>query len=103
MILERIKEYIDYKNISISAFEKSLGMSNASFSKSLKSGKGIGTDKLENILTIYFDISPDWLLTGEGPMLRNTEIERDEEKKNSNRSKKRNAYQICRRNSTHTY
>lgn len=81
MILERIKEYIDYKNISISAFEKSLGMSNASFSKSLKSGKGIGTDKLENILTIYFDISPDWLLTGEGPMLRNTEIERDEEKK----------------------
>jgi len=69
MILDRIKAYIDYKNITISAFEKSLGMSNASFSKSLKSGKGIGTDKLENILNIYSDISPEWLLTGEGPML----------------------------------
>ena len=81
MILDRIKEFIDYKNISISAFEKSLGMSNASFSKSLKSGKGIGTDKLENILNIYPEISPEWLLTGEGSMLRNTEIEREEEKK----------------------
>ena len=73
MILGRIKEYIDYKNISVSAFEKSLGMSNASFSKCLKSGKGIGTDKLENILNIYPDISPDWLLTGEGSMLRTAE------------------------------
>ena len=72
MILERIKEFIDYRNISISAFEKSLGMSNASFSKCLKSGKGIGTDKLENILTIYSEISPDWLLTGEGEMIVDT-------------------------------
>ena len=70
MILDRIKEFIDYKNISISAFEKSLGMSNASFSKSLKSGKGIGTDKLDNILNIYPEISPEWLLTGKGSMLR---------------------------------
>ena len=45
-------------------------MSNASFGKSLKGGKAIGTDKLENILTIYQDINPSWLLTGEGNMLR---------------------------------
>lgn len=30
MILERIKQYIDYKSISVAAFEKSIGMSNAS-------------------------------------------------------------------------
>lgn len=36
MILDRIKLYIDTKGISIAAFEKSVGMSNASFSKSLK-------------------------------------------------------------------
>lgn len=70
MILDRIKEYIDHKNISIAAFERSVGMSNASFGKSLKNGKAIGTDKLENILTIYSDINPAWLLTGEGTMLR---------------------------------
>lgn len=70
MILDRIKLYIDTKGISIAAFEKSVGMSNASFSKSLKNNGAIGTDKLENILSIYSDISPEWLLTGQGDMLK---------------------------------
>lgn len=70
MVLERIKEYIDYKGITVAAFEKSIGMSNASFGKSLKSGKGIGSDKLEKILKVYTDISSCWLLTGEGTMLK---------------------------------
>lgn len=74
MVLERIKEYIDYKGISIAAFEKSIGMSNASFGKSLKSGKGIGSDKLEKILKVYTDISSSWLLTGEGTMLKNDTV-----------------------------
>ena len=72
MILERIKQYIDYKSISVAAFEKSIGMSNASFGKCLKKGGAIGTDKLENILSVYPDISPNWLLTGNGDMIRNT-------------------------------
>lgn len=45
-------------------------MSNASFGKSLRSGGAIGTDKLENILSVYPRLSPNWLLTGEGTMLR---------------------------------
>lgn len=72
MIIERIKEYLDYKGISIAAFERSIGMSNASFGKSLKNKGAIGTDKLENILTAYKDIAPSWLLTGEGPMLKSS-------------------------------
>lgn len=72
MILERIKQYIDYKSISVAAFEKSIGMSNASFGKCLKKGGAIGTDKLENILSVYPDISPNWLLTGNDTMLRNS-------------------------------
>lgn len=71
MILERLKEYIDTKGIAVSAFEKSIGMSNASFGKSLKNGGAIGTDKLENILKVYPDISPVWLLTGRGSMITN--------------------------------
>lgn len=70
MILDRIKEYIDSKGISIAAFERSIGMGNASFGKSLKKNGAIGTDKLENILRIYEDINPVWLLTGNGSMLK---------------------------------
>ena len=71
MILERLKEYIDFKGISIAAFEKSIGMSNASFGKSLKNKGAIGTDKLENILSVYTDISPIWLISGVGDMIAN--------------------------------
>ena len=72
MILERIKQYIDYKSISVAAFEKSIGMSNASFGKCLKKGGAIGRDNLLYILSVYPDISPNWLLTGNGTMLRNS-------------------------------
>lgn len=68
-ILSRIKEFIDYKGIPIATFERSIGMSNASFGKQLKKQGAIGTDKLENILSIYPDLSPLWLMTGEGEMI----------------------------------
>lgn len=71
-IVGRIKEYMDYKKISIAAFEKSIGLSNASFNKTLKTGGAIGTDKLEKTLSIYPDINPEWLLTGEGEMLKSS-------------------------------
>lgn len=70
MIVGRIKDYIDEKGISVAAFERSIGMSNASFGKCLKNNGAIGTDKLEKILSTYSDISPSWLLTGDGPMLK---------------------------------
>lgn len=69
MVLERIKQFIDYKEIAISAFEKSIGMSNASLGKSLKTGGTIGADKLGIILKAYPEINLRWLVTGEGEML----------------------------------
>lgn len=74
-MLNRIKKYIDYKHINVSAFERSIGMSNASFGKSLKNGGSIGGDKLEIILNVYPDINPEWLLTGNGPMIKNKQPE----------------------------
>lgn len=74
MILDRIKQFIDSEGIAVSAFEKSIGMSNASFGKSLRSGGAIGTDKLENILSVYPKLSPNWLLTGEGAMLKGEDL-----------------------------
>nr|DAI92841.1 MAG TPA: SOS-response transcriptional repressor [Caudoviricetes sp.] len=70
MVLENLKKFIDSKGISVSSFEKSIGMSNNSFRKSLNSGGHIGSDKLENILKIYPELNPVWLLQGEGEMLK---------------------------------
>lgn len=70
MVLERLKEYIDAKGITVATFEKAVGLSNASFRKALQAGKGMGTDKLENILSVYDDLSAEWLFRGIGPMLK---------------------------------
>ena len=74
MILQRIKQYLDYRGIATSAFEKSIGMGNASFGKSLKSGGTIGANKLEIILKTYPELNPTWLITGEGEMLKESTI-----------------------------
>lgn len=69
--LKRIKDYIDFKRIKISVFEKSVGFSNGLFGGQLKKNKTIGIDKLENILTVYPDLNANWVLTGKESMLRN--------------------------------
>lgn len=69
MITERLKQFIDSISISISAFEKSIGMSNASFRKIYNNNGAIGSDKLERILNTYPQLNPSWLLTGEGSMI----------------------------------
>ena len=68
--LQRIKQYIDYKGIRISAFEREIGMSNGSFASQLKKNKTIGLDKLENILRRYSDINFLCLLKGTGSMIK---------------------------------
>jgi hypothetical protein len=71
-MLNRLKKYIDYKGISVAAFERSIGMSNASFGKSLKNGGTIGADKLGIILNKYPDLNVKWLITGIGDMVLKT-------------------------------
>lgn len=70
MISARLGEYIDKKSISYYAFENSLGASRGSISKAVKEGKSIGSNVLENIMSVYTDINPNWLLTGQGDMFK---------------------------------
>ena len=66
---EKILQYLDYKGISKADFCRQTGFSYENFKgKSLKSD--IGGAILGKIITIYSDISAEWLLTGEGSMLK---------------------------------
>ena len=68
-IIDRIKEYIEYKGISKYRFYKEAGFSNGFLDKN----SSIGSDKCEQIIYQYPDIDPEWLLTGKGGMLRITD------------------------------
>ena len=68
--LKRIKQYIDYKGITNQNFEKQVGFSNGAFASQLKNNRTIGVDKLENILIAFPELNPEWLLTGNGEMIK---------------------------------
>lgn len=73
-IVTRIKEYLEFKGISNAAFEKSMGLSNAAFRNLLLKGGSIGSDKLENFITLYPEVSLLWLVKGEGAMLTESPV-----------------------------
>ena len=64
----RIKQFIDYKKLTINKFSDSVGASNSYFNKLFKNEGTIGSDKIENILNTYPEINSKWLLTGKGNM-----------------------------------
>lgn len=66
-IKDRISKFIQYKNITIAEFERNVSLANGY----IKKFKGsIGSDKLNNIISYYPDININWLITGEGSMLK---------------------------------
>ncbi len=72
--VERVKDIIKYKRISVSAFEKITGMSNNSIQIALKRNSNLKDETLNNILKTYPDINPTWLLTGKGEMTLTEEL-----------------------------
>lgn len=66
--IERVKELINYLDISISAFEKATGMSNNSIQTAIKRVSNLKDDTLNSILNKYPEVSAEWLLTGKGSM-----------------------------------
>ncbi|WP_449188358.1 S24 family peptidase [Tannerella forsythia] len=69
MITERVKHLIETKGITKYKFCKDLGFSNGFLDKP----REISTDKYANILEYFPDVNPEWLLTGQGPMLKDKE------------------------------
>jgi phage repressor protein C with HTH and peptisase S24 domain len=68
--IHRLKEYLDFKGINNSSFEKSISLSNGYIGTQLKRNATLGEEVMNKILDNCLDVSPDWLLTGKGEMLR---------------------------------
>lgn len=63
---DRIKKYLEYKGVSKNKFYTQTGLS-IGF---LDSGSSLGVDKARIIINTYPDININWLILGEGDMLR---------------------------------
>lgn len=66
-VKDRTIEFVKYKGITMKSFELKCGLSTG-YVTSMR--KGFGTDKLNNVLTAFPELNRDWLLYGEGDMLK---------------------------------
>ncbi|WP_185113207.1 MULTISPECIES: helix-turn-helix transcriptional regulator [unclassified Chryseobacterium] len=69
-IVEKLKEYLDFKGVSVSVAEKEIGVANGTLSKPFKANTTIKTDTLEKFLNVYTDINPFWVLDGSKAMIK---------------------------------
>jgi len=70
-VKERLERYIDFKGIKKSDFCKEINVSGAFISSMRVS---IQPDKLKSIALKYPDLNTEWLLTGNGEMLKSGNI-----------------------------
>jgi phage repressor protein C with HTH and peptisase S24 domain len=70
-IIARILKFIKHIDLSVSAFEDSVGLSNGY----LRKVKSPGYEMISTILSRYPQLSERWLGTGEGEMLKNGSLE----------------------------
>ena len=66
-IKDRTIKFVKYKGITMKSFETKCGLSSG-YITSMR--KGFGANKLNNVLIAFPELNRDWLLYGEGEMLK---------------------------------
>ena len=66
ILKKRILQYLDYKGISKYEFYQLTGVSNGVLSQK----NGFSEENILRVLSVFGEISPEWLITGTGNMLK---------------------------------
>lgn len=69
-VIERVDELISYYNLSYNAFDKKVGLSNGYIGRQIKNNANLGSHILMKIYSTFEEISGDWLLGADLPMLK---------------------------------
>jgi hypothetical protein len=69
-IITRLFQYIDYKKIPHTRFEKELGFSNGYLNTQLKRNADLGESIIRRVVDNCLDLDEVWFLTGKGDMLK---------------------------------
>ena len=73
----RIKEFIHYKGVSIRSFEENIGCSIGVINRCVTKNTDLTVANLMKIINKYPELNSEWILTGEGNMLKDEIIHRE--------------------------
>lgn len=73
-MLERLRGVRASKAKSVNNFAKLIGMSQTTVNGIMLGSRGVSVDIIVAVLTAFPDISAEWLMRGEGEMLRSEEV-----------------------------
>lgn len=68
--IDRFDVYMSYKKLNDNKVTKQLSLSNGVLGKSRKEGRDLSDKVIEKIEKYYPDLNIDWLVTGDGEMIR---------------------------------
>lgn len=80
-VKDRVYEFVKFKGITMRKFEEICGLSSG-YVSSMR--HNFGKDKLTNVLTQFPELSREWLLFGDGEMLKNRNFSQNQEKVTQN-------------------
>ena len=69
-VLQRVKELIEYKNVSINAFSKLISIEQTTLNNQIIGKRALSLDVILSIIDLIPEVSAEWLLRGEGSMLK---------------------------------
>ena len=72
--IERLQRYMEYKGVNDNQMTVTAGLSVGLIGKAKNSNKGMNALNIEKILLAYPDLNSEWLLTGQGEMLKSKRI-----------------------------
>lgn len=72
-IVNRLTKYLENKDLSLSAFEKKIGVSHYYLANASKNKQGLSEAAINKVIAACPDLNPVWLLLGEGEMLKSGE------------------------------
>lgn len=73
-MLERLRGVRASKAKSVNNFAKLIGMSQTTVNGIMLGSRGVSVDIIVAVLTAFPDVSAEWLMRGEGEMLRSEEV-----------------------------
>ncbi|MCI5706069.1 MAG: helix-turn-helix domain-containing protein [Odoribacter sp.] len=69
-VKQRIKDLLSQKGITVSALSEAIGIPQSTLSRQINSDTSLSISAILSILEYFEDLSPEWLIKGEGEMIR---------------------------------